>query len=335
MQPLLQRRLLQCHYYSTDRVFNTVLKEDVIAYFGGANQPPFISFYNFIGMDIAPHKPIGCISSRSTNFYFRPTITEEVYTKMPVYMIDYLCVSRDLENRKRDISRKLLQTHEYNQRIKNPSISVSLIKAEVDLFEGVVPLFQYIISTYNLRNIFFPTLPIHFQVVEVYKENLDILTDFLHTQSRLDFSREPCDFDVFIMPDMGVLLSLIRRRLLYVYCLQRSGNTYGMYFIKNAKIRYEDVDGNTLQLIGSVLDYRQYERGELHYLGFLHSLKLIIKKKPSFKMLLFDEIGHNVMLTRYWRNKHTPLFKNEVALYMYNMIFPRSPVPPERVFTLF
>jgi hypothetical protein len=285
-------------------------------------------------LGLAYQKPIACISSRSINFYFRPTLCEEVYTKMPVYIIDYLCVSRDFDNKKREISRKLLQTHEYNQRIKNPSISVSLIKAEVDLFEGVVPLFQYTIATYNLRNIFFPPLPTHFQVVEIYKENLGILTDFLNTQSHLDFSREPCDFDLFIMSDIGVLISLIRRRLLFVYCLQRSGNVYGMYFIKNAKIRYEDVDGNTLQLVASILDYRQYDRGELHYLGFLHSLQSIIKKKPSFKMLLIEEIGHNVLITRYWRNKHTPLFKNEAALYLYNMIFPMSPIPIERCFIL-
>jgi len=324
--------LLQCYYYSTDRIFNTLVKDDVNSYFSGSSHPPFISFYRDLNPIASP--PVACISSRGLQFYFRPTLTEEVYTKMPTYIIDYLCISRELENKKRELSRKLLQTHEYNQRTRNPAISVSLVKAEVELFDGVVPLFQYTTSTYNLRNIFFPPLPTHFQVVEVYKENLDLLSDFLNIQSHLDFRREPCEFDVFVMPDMGVLISLIKRRLLYVYCLQRAGNIYGMYFIKNAKIRYEDVDGNTLQLVGSVLDYRQYDRGELHYLGFLHSLKLIIKKKPSFKMLLIDEIGHNKLLTTYWRNKHTPIFKNDAAIYLFNMVFPRSPLPPERCFFL-
>jgi len=325
--------LLQCYFYDTDRIFNTMLKEDIHAYFGGANDPPFLSFY--VPDYGNPHKPMACISSRSMSFYYRPGPTEEVYTKQPVYIIDYLCVSRDLVNKKREISRKLLQTHEYNQRIRNPSITVSLIKAEVELFDGVVPLFQYVTCTYQLRSTtHIPPLPTHFQVVEIYKENLDILSEFLYTQSHLDFRKEPCEHDIFVVPDMGVLISLIRRRLLYIYCIQREGTIYGMYFIKNAKIRYEDIDGNTLHLVGSILDYRHQDRGELHYVGLLHSLRQIIHKKPSFKMFLIDELGHNKMLTNYWRNAHTPLFKNDAAIYLYNMIYPRSPIPAERCFFL-
>lgn len=330
--------LLQCYYISTERIFHTVVKKDIDAYFAGSKEPPFISFYKEIEIrEGGAGETVGfpaCIASRSLQFFFRPTLSEPVYTQIPIYYIDSLCVHRGIEKQKTEISRKLLQTHEYNQRIQNPNITVSVIKAEVHLFDGMVPLFQYDVYTYNLRNIFFEPLPRFFQLTQLYKENLEILTELLYTQTHLDFSKEKCDFDICLIPDVGTLISLIKRRLLYVYTIQRNGNIYGIYFIKNAKLRYEDVDGNTLQLIGSIMTYEGNDGGALFYSGFLHTLQQIIKKKPSYKMLLIDDVGHNQIITSYWRKKNTPIFKNDAAYYLFNMIFPCSPILSSRCLML-
>lgn len=351
--------LLQCYYISTERIFHTVVRKDIDAYFSGSKEPPFISLYKEPGEPRFPPDPPpllpsvtsnphlligggsggnlgspGCIASRSVQFFFRPTLSEQVYTQTPIYYIDSLCVHRGIEKRKTEISRKLLQTHEYNQRVQNPNITVSVIKAEIQLFDGMVPLFQYDVYTYNLRNLFFEPLPRFFQLTQLYKENLEILTEFLYTQTHPDFSKEKCDFDICLIPDVGTLISLIKRRLLYVYTVHRNGNIYGIYFIKNAKLRYEDVDGNTLQLIGSIMTYEGNDGGALFYSGFLHTLQHIIKKKPSYKMLLIDDIGHNQIITSYWRKKNTPIFKNDAAYYLFNMIFPCSPILSSRCLVL-
>lgn len=332
--------LLQCHYISTDRIFNTLVKKDIDSYFAGSSEPPFFSKFAIPQTTISSGvidtqiKTKGIITTRLLQFFYRATLSEHSYSQTPIYFVDYLCIDRSLDKRKTEISRKLLQTHEYNQRIKNPNIVVSLIKAEIQLFDGVVPLFQYSVYTYNPRNIFFSPLPNHFQLVQIYKENLDILTDFLYTQSHLDFSKEKCQFDLCFIPDMGLFISLIKRRLLYVYCIQRAGNIYGIYFIKNAKLRYEDVDGNTLQLIGSIMTYEGSDMGQLFYSGFLHTLQQIIKKKPSFKMLLIDDIGHNQIINSFWKNKNEPIFKNNAAYYLFNMVFPCSPIESSRCLVL-
>jgi len=312
---------------------NTIQRKDLDTYFGGANETPYVSFYvedELLDPMTKVKKSVACITSRFIQVLVRPTFQEPKYKEMPVYFIDYVCVDRDHENRRLDICRKLLQTHEYYQRVHNPSIQISFIKSESSLFEGVVPLFTYTTSTFSLRNLFFQPLPPHFQMVRVYKENMDVLIDFLHMQKNLSNTTFP--FDLFLLSDIGSMVAAIQKQLLYVCCIQRNNIVYGIYFIKNARLRYEDVDGNTLHCIGSVMNYviSKEDYGRLFYLGLLHSLRLILREKPSFKIILFDELGHNQILLRFWRERHTELNKHTVAYYSFNWVVPRSPFSAER-----
>ena len=68
------------------------------------------------------NKVLGCITSRMVQMYIRPTNTEDVYTQIPVYFMDFLCVHREHDSIK--ISRNLVQTHEYNQRVYNKKYSM-------------------------------------------------------------------------------------------------------------------------------------------------------------------------------------------------------------------
>ena len=109
-----------------------------------------------------------------------------------------------------------------------------------------------------------------------------------------------------------------------------------MYFIKDAKMQYEnlnqeDIDNNTLQCIGSITNC---ESNQVFYLGYLHGLRQIIEKNRKYRMIMMEEIGHNCYLVNLWRKNHTPIFKNDTAYYLFNMIYPRSPVTAERCFIL-
>jgi len=335
--------LLQCFYIPTDRILHTILKKDLDVYLNGANEPAYISFY--IEDEYLPignlseetirliTKPIGCITSRPFQLLIRPTLREPIYTKLSVYFIDYLCVDRDHETKSLEINRKLLQTHEYNQRTKNPSIAISIIKSETNLFDGVVPLFRYNVATFALRDMNVQPMPPHFQVVRIYKENMDVLTDFLHMQANL---MNVFPFDLCVLPELGTIVAAIRKQLLYAFCIQRENIVYSIYFIKNARLRYEDVDGNTLHCIGSVMNYQMSPEdiGKLFFLGLLHSLKDILREKPSFKMILFDDMGHNRTLLRFWRERNTELILNNAAYYAFNWVVPHSSFSAERCFVL-
>ena len=334
--------ILQCYYIPTEEIIHNIQINDMDVYLSGQSMPSFVSLYIDIEYaiqytknepdKIEPKlKPIGCIGSRCMNFFYKENSNTRTYKEISIYYIDFLSVNRDKDVK--TISRKLLQTHEYNQRIKNEKVLISLIKKEIELFEGVVPLVQYKTYLFHLRNIHFPKLPPHHEVFQITIENIDIILDFFYVQKNTT-DQNPFSFDILIIPDVGNIIALIKQRLLYVYCIRNGDNILGMYFIKDAKMQYEklnqqDIDNNTLQCIGSITNC---ESNQLFYLGYLHGLRQIIEKNPKYRMILMEEIGHNCYLLNIWRNNHTPIFKNDTAYYLFNMIYPSSPLSPEVCF---
>ena len=348
------KELLQCYYFNTERILHNIQLNDIDAYLTGQCEPSFISVYiepkyhlvDISGIDIVSSpNPIGCITSRSLNMYYRTPENKTNYALKPIYYIDFICVHREKnkDNDKIKINRQLLQTHEYNQRIQNTNVTSSIIKKEIDLFDGIIPMVKYDTYTFHLRNIHFPKLPAHFELIQINTENSDILFDFLHLKQSANtgFSLDPESlesvndssmFDIMVLPDIGNITALIKQRLLYVYCLRKKKDIYGIYFIKDAKMQFDDIEGNTLQCIGSV--NQMVNSNSLFYVGFLHGLRQIIHKHPEFKMILIEDIGHNTILLNHWRTKHTPIFVNKTAYYTYNFIYPSSPIAKEKCFIL-
>lgn len=351
--------LIQCYYISTERILYNIMASDIDAYLTGFGEPVYISLYTESKYELIPmkintpnvyptisgeaesiidvitiEKPIGCILSRpATLYYYDPT----AYKKKPliIYVIDYLCVHREktTEKDRKLVNRKLLQTHEYNQRSKNPNSITTIIKKEIELFDGVVPLLYYNTYTFYLRNIHFPRLPPHVEVIQIQKDNTELLYDYVYSGEQALTSNR---FDIIILADFGNILAQINQRLLYVYCLRKQGTILGFYFIKNAKMQYDDIDGKTLHLMSSILMLQSITpiQEQMFYLGYLSSLRQIIKREPEYKMLLFEDIGHNKILYEYWREKHTPVFINKTAYYSFNWVYPCSPIPNHRCFIL-
>jgi len=68
--------------------------------------------------------------SRPIELYFIDNSQKEnKYNKIKSYYWDYICTHR--EKTELNISRKLIQTNEYQQRIQNSEILVSLFKKEI------------------------------------------------------------------------------------------------------------------------------------------------------------------------------------------------------------
>lgn len=328
--------LLQCYYVPSDRIIHTLGDQNVRTILTGIGEPSYVSMYyekilhkpNASDEISCIHKPIGCVTSRAFKMHYRPTLSEPMYSELPIYYVDYLCVQREQDTRK--VTRNLYQTHEYNQRLMNPNIAVSLLKKEIDLIDGVVPFIRYMSDTFYLRKNKLPVLPQNFHVLPINAENIDILTDFLDIQTHLRFDSQPCLFDICITQHSGYYLSLINDNQLYIYCLRSEGHIYGLYFFKDTKTQYDDIEGNTLQLIGSVMNS---DAEDIFYTGFLHSLDAI-NKKAKYKMLIMEGISSNINISTYWRTNYTPVFTNETAYYLYNFVYPCSPMPCEKCLIL-
>ena len=135
--------------------------------------------------------------------------------------------------------------------------------------------------------------------------------------------------NVMVFPDVGNIAEMVERKLMKVFCLQGNNQVYGFYFFKDAKMYYEELEGNTLHFVASVMNCLS---PPVFYNGFTRCIQMILKKDESYQMLLFENLGHNTILLPLWTNNYSPIFDNKTAYYLYNMVFPGSPLTNKRVF---
>lgn len=333
--------LLQCHYIDSDRVINSIDASGLHAIMTGHSNSSYISFYNdttydiFSGLDQSGNggiKPvkflIGCMLTRPAKFFIWDSFSK--MHEFNVYHWDYICTHRD----HKQISRKLIQTSEYNCRIKTPDILASVFKKEESLCEGIVPFVQFKTFTFYLRNVKIPRLPPNFTLVRIYKENMGILSDFMygltHPKSAIELSNEArmeSLFKAFFMPEIGAITGMLLLNHWYAFALINGNQVYGIYFFRNAHVIYEDIqDGNLLECIAAVSNTKA---DGLFFSGFLSSLRNILDLTSNkYKMMTINDLGHNKRILEKWRWKYTPVFENPAAYYVYNMVCPGMPLNP-------
>ena len=324
--------LLQCYYIQSERILHKITNDELDTIFSGTSEPSYISlFYDKLFQNnngdtelIINPNASGCVTSRAFNMFYRPTLSESTYITENIYFIDYLCVNRNRDITK--LNRMLLQTHEYNQRIQNPNIKISLIKKEINLFEGIIPIVKYKTITYYYDSLKPFTLPQHFILSNIDNTNLHLLTDFLYNQTHTIYDTKPCLFDLCILQNASYYNSLIKKGIIYIYCLRNREQIHGFYFFKNTYTEYDDMEGDSLQLYASIMNTSSRL---LFYNGFHNSVYQILKNKNNFKLLTIENIGHNTLLMPYL-SKNPVIFNNNTAYYLYNMVYPRSPLLPER-----
>lgn len=329
--------LLRSNYISNDRILLTLQEKDLNTVYSGHLDAPYFSFYidkkfrvlenlDISNNIIINNNIMGCILSNPVKIYCKGSRSDKIYSELQLYYADFLCVHRELDkNKKTKVIRELFDTNEYNQRLYNPTILGSLFKREIDLLEGVVPLVQYTTYIYYLHDVRFGHLLEHFQLVQITNETMDLLTDFMFTQTHLDLENSP-HYDLLSVTNLGNYIETIKQNNTYVFCLKKGSFVYAMYFFKDAKMQYEDLVSDTLQCYGSICNTDTFQ---LFYLGFLHAIHQVIKKFPAFKIMMFENLGHNILLHQEWRKKNSSIFENKTAYYSFNWIHPGSPLRPE------
>lgn len=330
--------LLQCYYIPSEKILHTITEKELDILLSGTNEPSYISFFfdkviQNIGEQeqkiIVNPEPCGSITSRPYKMFYRPTLSESVYTQELLYFMDYLCVRRERDVQK--LNRVLLQTHEYNQRRNNPNVLISLIKKEIDLFEGVIPLVKYNSITYYLPIIKPLKLLPNCLIVKIGDTNISILTDFLYNLTHNTYENNNSIFDICVLQDTAYYLSQINAGLLHIYCIQHREHVYGVYFFKNTYTEYEDIEGKVLMFSTSI---KNISNNSLFYSGFINCIYHILKEDKQFKMLMIENMGHNSFIIPFWNTYNTPIFNNHTAYYLYNFIYPSSPLLSERTLLL-
>jgi hypothetical protein len=326
--------LIQNCYNSNDNIVYYIKLPDIDAFFTGQSEPSIISIYNELYFDkiqdtIQPAilNPYGIITSRHLKFYIKPSLYDNVFIDYNIFFIDFLGIHREKEqiiNR-----RKLLQTHEYNQRLQNPNVLISLIKKDKELFEGIVPFINYETNVYKLTDFKLPNISLEYSIIELTNKNINDYLDFFYNDN--DISHKTILFDTMIFPDIGNILEQLKTRNLYIFCIKNKENVLGFYFFKNDKTYYEDLDCNTIRCISSIMNCKNTD---VFFSGFLYSLRKILKREADYKILVFENICHNHIIHNIWQNKYCPIYTYKSAYYLYNYIYPGSPLNHTRCFVL-
>ena len=332
-------KLLQSHYLSSERIDYMIQPSHLYAIHTGQPEQSYMSIYQVLHYDInsvitqkeegivKDKRTIGCIMSRAVNMYIRPSNTETAYNFLPVYFIDVLCIHREHEYKL--ISRKLLQTHEYNQRTYNKNIQCSLLKKEGELFSGIRPLITYQTHSYNIPKRRIARISTIYNVKLLKSRVLDVFLDYVTVNT----CNEPKTniFDIMVYPNVGNIVAQLNEQSLYIGCLRRENELFGMYFFKDAHRYNEDYESKTLILVASIQNCAD---ANLFYLGFLHALREVIHTNADYKVLIIENLGHNQYIHERWVLENSTIGTTNTAYYSYNYVYPGSPLDAKKCFIL-
>jgi len=327
--------LLQCYYIPSENILFQITAVAMQSIMAGTNEgSSLLSFYydkKYV-VDVSNsetslsviHTPIGCLLSKPVCLYYTTSSSGQTYEKNPAYLWDFICIHR--EHQKSKISRNLIQTHDYYQRIKTPDIPISLFKKETELSVGIVPLTKFHTYTYHLKNVTMPKLPRHYSIVRAHKENTDMMLEFL--QNMLNPGSQKL-FQFCAISNIGNLVSMLNGRNIYIYYLRHKETILAVYVFKDLYTHYEDYEsGYAAQLIASI---NNSNSEDLFFTGFMNSLRELLKnKQKQFQILMIDETSHNKVLLKTWNSRFHYLSNNVTAYYLYNFVFPGSPIASEK-----
>lgn len=184
-------------------------------------------------------------------------------------------------------------------------------------FSGIRPLITYNTYFYTIPNKKVSRMDSNYSVKELRTNNMEIFMDFFTVNSV--FETKTMLFDIMVLSDIGNILSQMKEKLLYIYCLQQGEDILGFYFVKDMKRHYDEKEAKTLSLICSV---QNSNNNHLFYMGFLHVLRQIIHINADYKMITIENIGHNKILHEYWCRGKQSLYSIETAYYSYNYVYP-------------
>lgn len=302
--------LLQCFYIPSDSILYTIVEKDIKACFSGHYETPFISFYNeknFISTNTTVEiglfpEPKGCIGSYPVHTFYH--LPGGQYKSANYFT--YISTHRSYKNQ--NISRSLISTHDYNIRRHNPDVRVGLLKKDIGLCEGVVPLITFSTCLFHIN----PAPNKIKQIIQIYKQNWDILATMMEI-----ITKPNSLYDFVATIDIGAIKARIDAEILFVYAFYEKGNLLAIYFIEDAHMLYEKTSEKTLRLVASINNGLS---PIIFYNSFMDCLRKIMKRNLDFKLLLSDNIGHNALLMNMMMNQKVE--ETSGAYYFINWLFP-------------
>jgi hypothetical protein len=227
--------------------------------------------------------------------------------KMNAYYVDYLCV--DSDHRKKNIAPQMIQTHHYYQRHLNKNITVSVFKREGKL-NLAIPICVYTSYGFSISNMRLTKLPININLIEVGKNNITHLFDFMQLNNT--------KFDIFLSTYISNVLELIKTENIYVYMLIQEQNVLAVYYFKKL-CTYLEHDKEVLVCYASV---NCCKNEDIFIEGMYHSIQNIIKRFPKYVQLYIEGLSDNYILINDLHKMAKPIYQIISAYFFYNLANP-------------
>jgi hypothetical protein len=322
---------LNCNYIPSDSILFTIEKKHLDVFFSGHFDTPFITTYcssigplgkTTVNQEQKEQKTLGCIASYPVRILYHNEKTSANF-------MVFLACDRD-NPKKKEITRNLIATHEYNSRNRVTDIKMSILKKHTGSCAGIKPLLEFSTTLYYIglltKNSKGPTT-----IEQVYKQNWSLMQDIADLLPRI--------FEFCAYMDVGALKARVDAGQLWIFCYKYKGDILAAYFIEDAMMLYEKVNeygGKTLNLVASICNMKESRRSDGSFgKGFAECLALIQKQNRDYTMLLIDDIGHNQLLAKEIPlvPRGTPIVKTTGAYYMING-FVKEPVNSNRAFMM-
>lgn len=309
------RDFLQSHYIRGEQFIYTITRRYIKTMMTGHSRKCYVSTYLSQSSPESSPEIVGCVFSKPISLEFR--IKDKIYEE-PANVIDFLCVHREKIEQK--LIRPLFQTHEKNVRIGS-QIPITIFKKEVDLCEGVIPLVKYNTFTFYIERRPIEKLP------------SGITCDGMELNSLVEFIRlmRPL-YSASVLCDIGNIIASIKASEWWAYSIRQKENILGMYIFKNAHITSDAGNGRTIQVVCTIANTQNIE---LFFVGFLQSLKNVLRINPNVKWIIIEDIGHNgEIVKRFLREKMQVGITTPAALFLYNYVLPTSPINKHEILTI-
>ena len=305
--------LIKVNYLQNkDNIFSPK-SDNIIPYFDGHNDKPFVSFYyennNLLdtntGSIITDRKIIGAMTSRPLHIVINNDKNNK-NSKIKAYYVDYLCV--DKLNRKKGIAPQLIQTHHYNQSHINKNIVISLFKREDEL-TGIVPLCVY--STYGF-SVDKWTKPFdlsgEYKLLEINSQNFRFLYDFIRENNN--------KFDIIINSEVTNILELIKTKNIFIYAVICDEIIQCCYFYRKSCVQIEK-GMEVLSCFASICDCDE----DIFIQGFKISFWKIAAEN-FFGFCAIENVSNNNIILNNIIQKTKPLIVSPTAYFFYNFAYP-------------
>ena len=316
-------KLLQGHYLDQECILNTIsvpVMQNIL------HEDSYISLYRGGDTDLC-----GCLSSRPLQVYFMHFPEKNV----KLHGIHWICTHDKYKDQ--HISRKLIQTHAIQHRIQSPTFSGGYIfQKHHNLCKAVVPLTLFSTYTFVLRDTRIHKLPINYKFRRLSTTDERLWCEI--------YSQITMQYEIAFLPELEQSLSWLKneRYSMYVTMYLEEGyeNIHGLYVFENTNMSWDDdtlQKKNMIRVVASMVFGKVHSHDLNHLLffrGFLNCLHSYMRTGSDFGVLEIPCVSDNGILLEKWREKYETRNETMSAYYLYNMVYPTSPIISSNIFIL-